>query len=131
MAKHGVAKTKWQGGYLALPKVVTDHDDFRALSPSAHKVLMALSTQYNGKNNGDLSATHTTMKGWGGMAHTTLGKALKELQQRQLIVKTRDAVIGRAGARCALYAITWQPIDPCDGKLDIADTNVPPRRWSK
>ncbi len=123
------AVTSWQGGYLALPKVVMEHEDFREISPSSHKVLMALSCQYNGKNNGDLSATLTTMKAWGGMSHTTLGKALRELQERRLIVKTRDALIGREGARCALFAITWQPIDPCEGKLDVADTSTPPRRW--
>lgn len=121
--------SKWPGGYLALPKVVTEHEDFRLLTPSAHKVLMALASKYNGKNNGDLSATRTTMEAWGGMSHTTLSKALRELQERHLVVKTRDAVIGREGPRCALYAITWQPIDPCDGKLDVADTHVPPRKW--
>lgn len=123
-------KPKWQGGYLALPKLVMEHQDFRSLSPSATKVLLALAAQYNGKNNGDLSATHTTMKAWGGMAHTTLAKALRELQERRLIVKTRDHRIGTAGHRCALYAITWQVIDPCDGKLDVPDTNTPPRKWS-
>jgi predicted transcriptional regulator len=130
MAKSGTAKTKWQGGYVALPKVVMEHEDFRGLSPSSIKVLMALLSQYNGKNNGDLSATLTTMKAWGGMSHTTLAKSLKELQERRLVIKTRDAVIGREGARCALYAITWQPIDPCAGKLDVADTITPPRRWA-
>ncbi|MDI5987028.1 helix-turn-helix domain-containing protein [Halomonas sp. M4R5S39] len=130
MAKRSIAKTKWQGGYLALPKVVMEDDDFRSLPPSSLKVLMALACQYNGKNNGDLSATHSTMKAWGGMSHTTLGKALKHLQERRLVVKTRDALIGREGARCALYALSWQPIDPCDGKLDVPDTNTPPRRWS-
>lgn len=130
MAKNS-AKTKWQGGYIALPKVVMEHDDFRSLAPSSLKVLMALMGQYNGGNNGDLSATHTTMRAWGGMSHTTLVKALRELQERQLIMKTRDALVGREGARCALYAITWQPIDPCGGKLDVADTNTPPRKWGK
>lgn len=118
-------------GYFALPKVVMEHEDFRSLAPTSAKVLTALMSQYNGRNNGDLSATHTTMKSWGGMAHSTLAKALRELLDRRLIVRTRDRRIGQEGARCALYAITWQPIDPCNGKLDVADTNTPPRSWGK
>jgi hypothetical protein len=124
------AITKWQGGYLSLPKVVTENADFRELSPSALKVLMVLATQYRGNNNGDLSATHTMMKAWGGMSPTTLAKALRELLDHRLIIRTRDAWVGREAPRCALYAITWQPIDICGGKLDVADTNTAPRRWS-
>lgn len=123
------AISSWPGGYLALPKVVMEHEDFRLLTSSGHKVLMALAAQYNGRNNGDLSATHTTMKAWGGMAHGTLCKALRELQERNLVLKSREAFKGREASRCALYAITWQPIDPCDGKLDVADTTTPPRKW--
>ncbi|WP_372614268.1 MarR family transcriptional regulator [Halomonas sp.] len=131
MAKRrsGAAYSKWPGGFLALPKVVLEHEDFRTLSPNGFKVLLVLGAQYNGKNNGDLSATSKVMEAWGGISHTTLAKALKELQDRRLICKTRDNQYGRAGARCALYAITWQPIDPCDGKLDVADTDMPPRKW--
>jgi len=130
MAKRNQAVTKWPGGHLALPKVIMQSADFRELSPSALKVLLVLGEQYRGGNNGDLSATATTMQQWGGMSHTTLAKSLKELQERRLILKTRDAQIGREGARCALYALTWQPIDVCGGKLDVADTDRPPRRWS-
>jgi len=31
---------------------------------------------------------------------------------------------------CALYALSWQPIDECNGKLEIASTNTPPRKFS-
>ncbi|EWH00458.1 helix-turn-helix domain-containing protein [Halomonas sp. BC04] len=108
------------------------HDDFRELSPSALKVLLALGYQYNGSNNGDLSATHKTMREWGGMAEATLSRALRELQERNLIIKTRTNYKGRDGARCALYGLTWAPIDECPGKmLEIHPSIVAPRKLSK
>ncbi|MCL7939157.1 hypothetical protein M8009_02400 [Halomonas sp. ATCH28] len=120
------------GGFLALPKLLMEQDDFRELSPSAMKVLMVLGSQYNGRNNGDLSATHSMMRDWGGMAEGTLSKALKELQDRKLIVKSRENRRGREGARCALYALTWQTIDDCPGKdLDLVPSIVPYRKLSQ
>lgn len=116
-------------GALALPKALMAHPDFRELSSSALKVLMALCYQYNGRNNGDLSATHSMMQDWGGMAEATLSRALKELRERNLITKTRTNYKGRDGARCALYAITWAAIDECPGKmLDVPPTIVASRK---
>lgn len=69
------------------------------------------------------------LKDWGGMAEGTLSKALKELQERNLIVKTRSNYKGRDGARCALYAFTWAPIDECPGKmLEVAATITAARK---
>lgn len=125
-------KVSWgPAGAFALPKLLMGHPDFRGLSGSAVKVLLALGYQLRRNNNGDLSATYTTMKDWGGMSHSTLAKALRELQEKDLIIKTRDAYVGREGPRCALYALTWAPIDECDGKLDIAPTTTPRRKLSK
>jgi hypothetical protein len=115
-------------GYLALPKALMEHPDFRELSTRATKVLMRLCSQYNGKNNGDLAATVKMMESWGGMAKGTLAAALTELRERNLIIKSRTHYKGRDGARPTLYAITWVPIDPCTGKgLDIDDTDKAPR----
>ncbi|MDN3523520.1 hypothetical protein [Halomonas ramblicola] len=118
-------------GAFSIPKRVMDLEDFRTLSPSAKTVLLALGFQYNGKNNGNLSATHNTMQEWGGMAKATLAKSLRELQDRNLIMKTRQNQHGREGARCALYAFTWAPIDDCPGKmLDVTPTITAPRKLS-
>lgn len=117
-------------GAWVLPKVLLEHSDFRELSPSATKVLMVLGSQYNGRNNGDLSATRKTMKAWGGMASGTLCRALRELQQRDLILKTRHSYRQRDGQKCALYALSWLPIDPCPGKdLELKDTSVARRSF--
>lgn len=132
MAKKKRASVSTPGGFFALPKLLMEHSDFRELTPSALKVLMVLAGQYNGKNNGDLSATHSMMADWGGMAKATLAKALRELQERQLIEKTRQNRHGREGARCALYALTWQPIDECPGKdLDAVPSIVASRKLAK
>lgn len=116
-------------GAFSLPKALMAQADFRDLSPSALKVLMVLGYQLNGRNNGDLSATHTMMAEWGGMAKGTLASALKELQERNLIIKTRTNYKGRDGARCALFAVTWAPIDECPGKmLEVGPTTTAPRK---
>lgn len=120
------------GGFLALPKLLMEQRDFRELSPSAIKVLLVLGSQFKGDNNGNLAATHSMLKQWGGMAEGTLAKALKELQARDLIVKTRDNRRGREGARCALFALAWEPINDCPGKdLDVLPTIVAPRKLSQ
>ena len=42
-----------------------------------------------------------------------------------LIEQTRQGGLHAAG----LYAITWQAIDECHGKLDVAATRVPSNKW--
>ncbi|XGA78585.1 hypothetical protein OR573_08580 [Halomonas sp. CH40] len=132
MPKKKRERVSTPGGFLALPKLLMEQRDFRELSPSALKVLMVLGSQYNGRNNGDLSATHSMMDDWGGMAKATLAKSLRELQDKNLIVKTRENRHGREGARCALFGLTWQTIDDCPGKdLDAPPSIVPRRKLSK
>lgn len=114
-------------GAFMLPKALMAHPDFREISSSAQKVLMVLGYQFNGRNNGDLSATHIMLQDWGGMAKATLAASLRELQERNLIVKTRTNYKGRDGARCALYALTWAPVNECPGKM----LEVPASPFSK
>ena len=125
-------KVHWgPAGAFAIPRLLMDSKDFRELSGSARKVLDVLGYQYNGNNNGNLAATHSMMNDWGGMAKATLAKSLQELQQRELIIKTRENYRGRDGARCALYALAWAPIDECPGKmLEVRATVTPPRKLS-
>lgn len=113
----GKTKLDWgPKGAWVLPKSLMEHSDFRELTPSATKVLMALGCQYNGRNNGDLAATANTLKAWGGMAKGTLARALRELQERRIIYKTRNHQKGADGAKPALYALSWVEINPCPGK---------------
>ncbi|UVE19165.1 hypothetical protein NVV93_07260 [Pseudomonas sp. LS44] len=121
---------KESGSFAALPHIVMDHDDYKSLSGSAMKVLMCVLRQYKGGNNGDLSASFTQAKPWGIGSKSTLTKALNELQERDLITCTRQGRFIKPGGCCALYAVTWQPIDECGGKLEVSSTITPPRKFS-
>lgn len=121
---------KESGSFSLLPHAVQDSEDFVALSGGALKVLLGLLRQYKGSNNGDLSATHSQAKAWGIGSKTTLSKALEELQERALIICTRQGRFIKPGGCCALYAITWKAIDDCGGKLEVNATATPPRKFS-
>lgn len=118
------------GPFVALPHVVLDSADFCALSGSALRVLLGLLRQYRGANNGDLSASFTQAEQWGIGSKTTLANALQELQERGLIIRTREGRFLKPGGCCALYAVTWHAIDACNGKIEIEPTAVPPRKFS-
>lgn len=114
------------GKFLAIPETVYNHNDFKSLSKRALKLLIDLLTQYNGCNNGDLCASMTLMKRRGWKSNDQRTKALKELLEKNLIVLARQG--GRR--RASLYAITWQSIDKCKGKIDIRPTDKPWRNFS-
>lgn len=118
------------GTFAALPHAVMDSESFRTLSGGALKVLLGLLRQYRGGNNGDLSATFTQAEAWGVGSKATLAKALRELQEQQLITCTREGRFIKPGGCCALYALSWQPIDECGGKLEVSPTTTPPRKFS-
>lgn len=118
------------GPFLALPRVLTDSRDFRMLSGSALKALLMIATQFNGKNNGDLQATFALAREWGIASEATLAKAMRELRDAGMVLKTREGVFANPGRKCALYAVTWHRIDECEGKLDVAATVTAPRSFS-
>jgi len=130
MAKsYGKSKARKEaGGFSMFLHVVEDHPDFLSLSGSAIKVLHCLVRQYNGRNNGNLSATITQLKSRGIASTATLTKALNELLEKRLIIRTRDGRFINPGGRCALYAVTWYAIDDCPGAdLETKPSSAPPR----
>jgi len=87
--------------------------------------------QYNGNNNGDLSAAWSTMSKYGFKSKGTLSRSINALLDANLIMKTRVAYFQHPNNQCALYAVTWKPIDECPGKrLDSKSTVQPPRKFS-
>lgn len=118
--------------FLGIPFAVIDSPDFRLLSPVAIKLLIFLVYQFNGSNNGDLSAPFSRVKEWGIKSEATLCKALKELMARRIITRTRDPTRDRQNphGQCALYALNWYPIHECKGKLDLMPTLHPIRVFS-
>lgn len=99
--------------FVRIPHFVLRSPQWAALSGSAVKLLLELAGQYNGRNNGDLSATYTDLRERGWASNDTLQRALKELEACAWIVRTRQ---GGRHIGCNLYAVTWEPVDPCDGK---------------
>ena len=115
------------GQYLALPMAVLRSPCFHALSPKAVKLLLDMGSQYNGKNNGDLSAAWKIMSAKGWRSEATLNKAKKELLGKGFLFEMRK---GRLPNLCSLYAITWFAIDPSD-KYDIELKAYPYGAWKR
>ncbi|WP_316677147.1 hypothetical protein [uncultured Tolumonas sp.] len=108
-----------RGGFGSIPAEVIDGPDWISLSFSASKILMVLVRMYRGWNNGDLSATQTLMDKYNVTSSATLSKALQELQDKGLIVKTQHGYRGSDGTRKPnLYALAWLPIDEIGHKND-------------
>lgn len=113
------------GGFFALPHAVMASPAFRGLSAPAVKMLCDLGGQYRGANNGDLSAAWRIMQPKGWRSRDTLSRAIRELRDAGLIEQTRQGGLHR----CSLYALTWQAIDECGGKLDVPATRAPSGLW--
>ena len=111
--------------FVMFPWDVLNHEIFRTLSPRATKLVIDIAAQYRGHNNGDLSATLSLMRVRGWNSSDQLDKAKKELVRKDVIRVARQGGLNK----CNLYALTWFPIDECNGKLDIASTTTAPVNW--
>jgi len=124
-------RNKVSGQFLAMPHAVLLSPDFVGLSGLAVKLLVQVASKYNGKNNGGLSATFSDLSVMGWTSKSTLARKLRELEDAGFLMKTRNGYFKNPGARCDLYAITWQPIDECPGKdLDCPPSAAPPRSFT-
>lgn len=105
-----------QGGFLGIPKLVLSGPDVRGLSHAEFRVFVAIVSQYQGNNNGDLCATEKIMSEEGVSSPDTINRAIKVLLAKGLIVKTQNGgYSGKDGKRKpALYALSWLPIDSID-----------------
>ena len=111
--------------FIGIPKSAYDSPPFLALTPWAIKLLVDLSTQFNGKNNGDLSAAWKLMKVRGWRSETTLDKAKKELIASGFLVEMRK---GHRPNVCSLFALTWHALNPSD-KHDFGPNGFTPRPY--
>jgi hypothetical protein len=104
-----------------------ESDNYCNLTAGAVKLLVDIGSQYTGKNNGDLTAALTVLKGKGWKSPSTLDEKLSELLHYGFIIKTRQG--GRN--QCSLYALTWQSIDECGTRLDVKETKVASGEWKE
>ena len=115
------------GSFVIVPHAVLEHPNYMTLSARAVKLLMDIYAQYRGKNNGDLCAAFTTMRQRGWRSKDQLQKAKDELLEVGWLIVTRQG--GRNMP--TLYAVTFQAIDECNGKLDVKPTAAAPGNWKK
>ena len=123
---------KPSGQYIAIPHTVMRSADYRNLKGTSVKLLNALAFQYNGRNNGDLTAAWSVMHEQHGFrSKATLTHAIQELLSARLITRTREGYFQNPGGQCALYALNWYAIHECPGKkLELKRTIQPLRKFS-
>lgn len=120
MAKRSRLKSKGRrdcGSFLALPHSLLRHPVVAALSPRATKLLLDVAVEYNGQNNGDLNAVLSRLKHRGWRSSSQLALAKRELLSVGLLVQTRQGGLNIP----SLYALSWQKLDECAGKLEISE----------
>lgn len=121
----------FQGGFAGVPRIVMKTNDYASLSYKAKALLFELAYQYRGQNNGDLTVALSVLRCRGWKREATISDAVSELLSANMIVRTRDGRFSNPGSRCALYAITWRPVDECPQKhLSHPPTSRPPRQFS-
>jgi hypothetical protein len=117
--------------FAGIPRVVMDSPDYINLKSGAVRLLLELAKQFNGRNNGDLTVAHSILKRRGISSKETISKATAELVGANLIIRTRQGLFLNPGGRCALYALTWMPINECPGtQLEVKESQTPPRLFS-
>lgn len=117
---------KTKGRFAQLPYSLFVNSHYYSLEISSRAILHGILMQYNGNNNGNLSASHSMAKQWGIKSKTTLAKGLNELINKRFIVKTRQGLFLNSEVSCNLFAITWEAIDHIDGiELTIGQTIQP------
>ena len=97
--------------FAGIPRWVIDTDRYATLSPSAIKLLVLLSYQYKGNNNGDLVITHSLLKKHF-KSNTTMYKARDELLEKGFIAINAYGGKSYEGKKLPhLYALTWDSVD--------------------
>ena len=115
------------GSFIAMPHAILKSETYARLSAPAVKLMLDLYGQYRGSNNGDFAMAWSMMKKRGWRSKDTLYRARNDLVENGFIIQTRQG----GKHQCSLYAVTWQPIDDCNGKLDCRSTIVAPGYWKK
>ena len=111
--------------FAGIPHHIMDCPNYILIGGWESRLLLEIAKQYNGSNNGDMSAAWSQLKNKGWHSKGTVNKALKNLLRCGFIQLTRQG-----GKHCCnLYGLTWQAIDDCNGKLDVRATREPSNLW--
>ncbi|WP_152620052.1 hypothetical protein [Lysobacter sp. A03] len=129
--KRGTAN-RWsdagKDGVFFIPYSLLRHPNFTRLSPYGNKLIMDLSRQFTGFNNGYQCASWSLMKDAGWKSSGTLQLACLECEHYGLIVRSQQGGLNRP----TLYALTWRRVDHKPEKpLEIGQTVKPGSDWTK
>lgn len=120
------SRNKWGGGhFVGLPRRFIESHTLASLSPYGCKLLLDLLGSYSGLNNGNLSAAWTLMRRRGWKSKATLWKAIRELTERGILVRTRHG----NRRQPHLYCLSMYCVDETRHKLDIGPTTAPLNTW--
>ena len=134
----GKSKNNWTKElFVQLPHFILKSIAYKSLGAWDRTLLIELILQYNGSNNGDLSAPYSFMKTRGFNSSGTLSNASKELEKKGLIEITKfPRRTGTNFEMTKLVALTWLPIDGCKDKhgnykLEVSANPTPSHKWKK
>lgn len=96
-------------GFSQLVHAYWQSEEYARLSPRAVKLLVDLTAQYRGSNNGDLTTAWSVMRKVGWRSKHLLSLARRELERRGWILLTHQG--GRHSP--TLYALTFEGINDC------------------
>lgn len=100
-----------KGGFAGIPRYVIETEAYKSLKYSSQSLLLLISYQYNGKNNGDLSASYSLYKEYF-KSSQTLFNARDELERKGFIAVNSYGGMSYGGHKLpTLYALTWLPVD--------------------
>lgn len=114
IVRRGLQKPKYSSSekFIKIEWRVMDNDAFKDLSSSAVRLLLVMTRQLNGSNNGQLQATYSYAARYGFGSEHTLKDAIAQLISHGFIYRTRSHGANGAWAR---YALTWLPIQDKTG----------------
>lgn len=117
--------------FASIDHSVIDSPAFSDLSHSAVRVLLIITRQCNGSNNGLLQATYSYCKDKGVGSEHTLQKAIAELIAHGFIYRTRGHGFEAGKNTWAKYAITWRSLCAKERRKGLFVDNFEMYAWRK
>lgn len=94
------------GRHIRVYVTLLESPAYRALGYSAQALFTRLRASVTANNNGNISATLSTLKHYGWTSSATLASSLAELQTLGFIAKTRGGGVKHGSKVCSLYRFT-------------------------
>jgi hypothetical protein len=119
--------------FALIPCEVIHSENWAHASKPCRALIVDVASQYQGHNNGDLTASITVLRPLGWTSPGTIKALLREATYYGLLVQTRQGglLIG-----ASLYALGWKPVNACiDRKTHVCKLDDPtmvgvtPGRW--